>query len=138
MKRIALALWLAFALIVSTQWTGAQERQTAPIFTGRADPMDAKDITAGRRRFEAGARAAWHSHDKGQLLFVEKGRGRVQRRGELTRDLKEGDSDYTAPNVVHWHGAAPDQELVQINIGFGGATKWFDKVTDEEYSGRKQ
>jgi len=138
MKRIALALWLALALIVSTRWTGAQQRTGAPIFTGKVDALDAKDISAGRRRFEAAARAAWHSHDKGQLLFVEKGRGRVQRRGEPIRDLKEGESDYTAPNVVHWHGAAPDQELVQVNIGFGGETKWFDKVTDEEYSGKKK
>jgi hypothetical protein len=29
-----------------------------------------------------------------------------------------------APDVAHWHGAAPDQPLVQINIGFGGGAKW--------------
>ena len=138
MKRIALALWLALALIVSTRFTGAQEPPTAPIFTGRTDSLDAKDITAGRRRFEAAARTAWHSHDKGQLLLVEKGRARVQRRGEPIRDLKPGDSDYTAPNVVHWHGAAADQELVQVNIGFGGGAKWFEKVTDDEYTGKKK
>ena len=138
MKRIALALWLALALIVSARFTGAQQPPTAPIFTGKTDSLDAKDITAGRRRFEAAARTAWHSHDKGQLLLVEKGRGRVQRRGEPIRDLKPGDSDYTAPDVVHWHGAAPDQELVQVNIGFGGGAKWFEKVGDEEYNGKKR
>jgi quercetin dioxygenase-like cupin family protein len=138
MKRIALALWLALALIVSTRFTGAQAPPTAPIFIGKVDALDAKDISAGRRHFEAGARTAWHSHDKGQLLFMEKGRGRAQRRGEPIRDLKEGESEYTAPDVVHWHGAAPDHDLVQVNIGFGGGTKWFEKVTDEEYNGKKK
>jgi len=28
----------------------------------------------------------------------------------------------------------PGQALVQINIGFGGETKWMDKVTDAEYN----
>jgi len=50
------------------------------------------------------------------------------------RDLGVGDSDYAGPNVVHWHGAAPDQPLVQINVGFGGDTKWMEQVTDAEYT----
>ena len=87
--------------------------------------------------FEPGARSAWHTHDKGQLIFVEQGRGRVQRKGESIRELKLGDSDYTAPNVVHWHGATPDQALVQINVGFGGETRWLEKVTDAEYTAKR-
>jgi quercetin dioxygenase-like cupin family protein len=138
MKRIALAVSLSALFIVSTRWMGAQPPAGDPRFTGRSDAMDSKDLSIGRRRFEAGARAAWHSHDKGQLLFVEQGRGRVQRRGEAIRELKPGDSDYTEPNVVHWHGAAPDQAFVQINVAFGGDTKWMEKVTDDEYLGRKK
>ena len=52
-----------------------------PRFTGISTVLDAKDLSAARRRFEPGARSAWHSHDNGQLLFVEKGRGRTQKRG---------------------------------------------------------
>ena len=95
--------------------------------------MEGKDLTVARRSFEAGARSAWHSHDKGQLLMVEEGRMRTQKRGQTVKELGVGESDYTGPNMVHWHGAAKSQALVQINVGFGGETKWMEKVTDAEY-----
>ena len=50
-------------------------------------------------------------------------------------ELGVGASDYTPPNIIHWHGAAADQALVQINAGFGGAAKWFEEVTADEYAG---
>jgi hypothetical protein len=31
----------------------------------------------------------------------------------------------------------PGQALVQINVGFGGETKWMDKVSDAEYGIKK-
>jgi quercetin dioxygenase-like cupin family protein len=119
MKRIVLLLGLVLLLVVSTHWVG-QAQQTAagaqagddPRFTGKSVTMDGKDLSAARRHFEPGARTAWHSHDNGQLLL---------------------ESEYAGPNVVHWHGATLGQALVQINIGFGGDTKWMEKVTDAEY-----
>ncbi|HEY6508905.1 MAG TPA: hypothetical protein VIY56_12885, partial [Vicinamibacterales bacterium] len=51
-------------------------------YTGQTSRMATDDALLGRRRFEAGARSAWHTHPVGQLLFVESGRLRVQRRGE--------------------------------------------------------
>jgi quercetin dioxygenase-like cupin family protein len=96
--------------------------------------MDGKDLSAARRRFEPGARTAWHSHDKGQLLWVEDGRLRTQIKGGPVRELGAGESDYTGPNIAHWHGATAGQVLVQINIGFGGETKWMEKVSDAEYN----
>jgi|SRR5579864_3549385 len=137
MKRIALASFLVVIFIASTRWTGAQQRGGPAQFTGTSTVMDGKDLSAARRRFEAGARTYWHSHDNGQLLLVEKGKMRVQKRGQPMRELGVGESDYTGPNVVHWHGAAPDQPLVQINIGFGGGSKWFEEVTADEYAGKK-
>ena len=100
--------------------------------------MEGKDLTIARRRFEPGARTYWHSHERGQLLMVEQGRMRVQKRGQPMQELNVGGTDYTAPDIVHWHGAAPGQALVQINAGFGGAAKWFDEVTADEYSGKKR
>ena len=88
------------------------------------------------RWFEPGARTAWHRHVEGQLLFVEKGRARVQKRGGALREMSVGDSDYTPPNVDHWHGAVPDQEFYQVALGFGEATDWLEKVSDEQYNGR--
>jgi quercetin dioxygenase-like cupin family protein len=137
MNRVALVLTLAVILAVSTRWTRAQQPADDPRFTGRSDNLDAKDLGIGRRSFEAGARSAWHSHDKGQLLFVEQGHGRVQRKGEPIREMKVGDSDYTAPNVVHWHGAVPNERYVQIAVSFGGEIKWMQKVTDAEYNAKK-
>jgi quercetin dioxygenase-like cupin family protein len=105
-----------------------------PNFTGVVTSLDAKDVTAGRRNFEAGARTAWHSHDKGQLIYAESGRMRTGRRGEAFKEYAAGGSEYTAPNVEHWHGATPKEPLVQVNIQFGGTTKWLTRTTDEEYN----
>ena len=58
------------------------------------------------------------------------------KRGGKMRELKAGESDYTAPNVVHWHGAAPKEPLVQINVGFSGGSKWYEAVTDDQYNGK--
>ena len=139
MKRAALVLTFAVVLAASSRWTRAQQPAAGtddPRFTGKSDNLDAKDLGVGRRSFEAGARSAWHTHDKGQLIFVEQGRGRVQRKGESIRELKLGDSDYTAPNVVHWHGAAPNERYVQVAVSFGGDIKWMQKVTDAEYNAK--
>ena len=132
MARIAALLWLVLAGVVAAQQTGS-----APRFTGKSDVMDGKDLTAARRHFDAGARTYWHSHDNGQLLLVEQGKMRAQKRGQAARDYGVGDTDYTPPNVVHWHGATPDQPLVQINVQFGGQTKWFDEVTAAEYDAKR-
>jgi quercetin dioxygenase-like cupin family protein len=129
MKRIAVLLWLALAAVVAAQQVPDDSR-----FTGKTIVMDGKDLSAARRRFEPGARTAWHSHDKGQLLWVEDGRLRTQIKGGPVRELGAGESDYTGPNIAHWHGATAGQVLVQINIGFGGETKWMEKVSDAEYN----
>ena len=134
MKRIMLAVSLTAIGLVTAL---AQEPGTRPQFTGTSTTMDGKDLSAARRSFEAGARSYWHSHDNGQLLFVEKGTMRTQKRGGKMLELKTGESDYTAPNVVHWHGAGPKEPLVQINVGFSGGSKWYEAVTDDQYNGKK-
>jgi quercetin dioxygenase-like cupin family protein len=56
--------------------------------------------------------------------------------GEPARLLQKGDKVEIPPNVVHWHGAAPDSEFshiaVSLNTDKGGAV-WLKPVTDEEY-----
>ena len=137
MKRVTVLLWLVLALVVGVHWVGEAQQPPAGAddtrFTGKSVAMEGKDLTVARRHFEPGARSAWHSHDKGQLLMVEEGRMRTQKRGQTVKELGVGESDYTGPNMVHWHGAAKSQALVQINVGFGGETKWMEKVTDAEY-----
>jgi len=131
MTRIAVLLGLGLLLVGSSY-----AQQTPPLFTGKSAVMDGKDLSAARRSFEPGARTYWHSHDHGQLLLVEDGRMRTQKKGGPVKELGKGESDYAGPNVVHWHGAVPGQALVQINVGFGGETKWMEKVTDAEYGRR--
>lgn len=124
------------AAVSASQAPQSTAAEDAARFTGATSTLDASALRATRRRFEAGARSAWHAHERGQLLFVEEGRGRVQKRGQAIRNIGPGDSDYTGPNVVHWHGATPDQPLVQSALAFGGETKWTEKVTDAEYLGK--
>jgi quercetin dioxygenase-like cupin family protein len=105
-------------------------------FTGASRSLEPGGLRVSHRWFEPGARSAWHRHLDGQLLFVEKGRARVQKRGGPLRELGVGDSDYTPPNVDHWHGAVPDEELYQVALGFSETTDWLEKVSDEQYEGR--
>jgi quercetin dioxygenase-like cupin family protein len=144
MKRILL-LGSMVILLGSVAWTKPRPAQQAGAaaaalgearFTGKTAALDAAGAVAGRRRFEAGARTAWHSHPNGQLLFVQEGRARIQKQGQPFKDFGPGQSDFTAPNIVHWHGATPDSALVHVAVGFGGETRWLEKVTDEEYAGK--
>jgi 4-carboxymuconolactone decarboxylase len=142
MNRIVLVASCATLLAMSAVWTGraqqAPQGAVPPRITGTSAAMDAKDLNVARRRFDAGARTYWHSHAQGQLLLVEQGRMRLQKRDQAIRELGAGESDYTGPNVLHWHGAAADQAAVQINVGFGGMTTWADEVTADEYGGKKR
>ena len=142
MKRLVLVAGFASLLVLTAVWTGFAQQPPAGAnparLTGTSTTMEGKDLTIARRRFEPGARTYWHSHDRGQLLMVEQGKMRVQKRGQPMRELGVGQSDYTAPEVVHWHGAGPDQALVQINAGFGGGAKWFEEVAADDYGGKKR
>ncbi len=99
MRRVTVLLWLVLALVVGVHWVGEAQQPPAgaddPRFTGKSVAMEGKDLTVARRHFEPGARSAWHSHDKGQLLMVEEGRMRTQKRGQTVKELGVGESDYT-------------------------------------------
>ena len=140
--RSLVAVFLGVVLLVTTavQWVSHAEQAAAPAspnqnYTGQTSSVDQAGMLAGRRRFEAGARSAWHIHPAGQLIFIEEGRARVQRRGEPIRELKQHESDFTPANVPHWHGAAPDSHAVQASLSFGGIGPWLEPVTDDEYRG---
>ncbi|WP_160246683.1 MULTISPECIES: alpha/beta fold hydrolase [Bacteroidaceae] len=116
-----------------------------PNFTGDAwlemfvTKADSMDCTVGNVTFALGVRNSWHSHPGGQILLCTSGEGRYQEKGKPVQVLRPGDVVKIAPNVVHWHGAAPDSEFKHIAIGpqqsKGGAV-WLDAVTDEEYNNR--
>ena len=87
--------------------------------------------------FSPGCRNNWHSHTGGQLLIAVGGRGYYQKKGRPARALLPGDIVEIAPDVVHWHGAAPDSWFSHLAIevpGENNSTEWLEPVGDEEYA----
>jgi quercetin dioxygenase-like cupin family protein len=132
MRLVTAAIILAAGVFTMT--VVAQHVEPGPVVTGTVTRMDTPDISGGRQKFAARARTAWHRHDKGELLFAEAGRMRTGRRSEPFKEYQPGGSEYTAPNVEHWHGATPAEPLVQVNVQFGGKATWLSRTTDLEYN----
>ncbi len=87
--------------------------------------------------FEPGCRNNWHSHTGGQILIAVGGVGYYQERGKAARRLLPGDVVEIAPNVVHWHGAAPDNWFSHIAVECNPQTNkntWYERVSDEDYT----
>jgi quercetin dioxygenase-like cupin family protein len=113
-------------------WIVGIAAQQSNFVGGNPTQMDAKAVRTLRLRFAAASRSNWHSHSHGQLLMVEEGRGRTQDRDGMLREVVPGQPWYTKPGVEHWHGAAPDQDVVQLTI-YEGDVKWLEPVGDEVY-----
>lgn len=111
-------------------------RGLASRMTGTIEVRDTKNMSSSRIRFEAGARTNWHLHSAAQLLLVEEGRGRLQELGSPIVEIQAGQPVLTKPNVLHWHGAAPDQAALQFSV-YSGTLEWKDPVTDDQYLGKK-
>jgi quercetin dioxygenase-like cupin family protein len=88
-------------------------------------------IRVSRVRFQPGAHTNWHVHLEGQVLYIESGRGRVQKWGGEIREVGPGDVVYTAPGEKHWHGAALDSSMTHIATTVG-ATEWKEKVAEQK------
>jgi quercetin dioxygenase-like cupin family protein len=99
---------------------------------GTPSQLDAKAIRTLRLKFPAGSRSNWHSHASGQLLMIEEGKGRTQERNGPLLEMTPGTPWFTKAGVEHWHGAAPDQDVVQLTI-YEGDVKWLEPVTDAVY-----
>lgn len=87
--------------------------------------------------FEPGCRNNWHSHTGGQVLIVVGGKGYYQERGKTARQLLPGDVVEIAPNVVHWHGAAPDSWLSHLAVECNpqiNKNTWLEPVDDKQYA----
>lgn len=108
---------------------------------GYVSAADGFGCTVANVTFAPGCRNSWHSHKGGQLLLCTSGKGYYQEKGKPIQLLLPGDVVKIAPDVVHWHGAAPDSEFRHIAIGTqldkGGVT-WLEPVTDEEYNSYKE
>jgi quercetin dioxygenase-like cupin family protein len=113
----------------------ASERMTET-FTGEVFSDVVLPATAGVRvqtvTFAPGACTHWHTHERGQLLFVLSGGGHIRVRGEEVRPLRPGDTVWIPPDEEHWHGAGPESLLVHTAVSLG-ETRWLEPVAEADY-----
>lgn len=152
MKGILLATIIAIATDASAQGAAnlvitraaARPSRVAPAenFTGTVRVQTLFDTTATTRAygasvsFEAGARTAWHTHPRGQILIVTEGVGRVQRWDGPVEEIRPGDVVRIPPGAKHWHGAGPASAMTHIAIvehRDGSGVNWMEKVSDAQY-----
>jgi len=111
--------------------------RVTPLVTGEEPSC----LSCGSVAFQAGARSAWHTHPKGQLLVVTEGAGLIQEWGQPLRRIQKGDVIWTPAGVKHWHGASPSATMTHTAIQEslnGKNVEWLEKVTDEEYKAAPQ
>jgi 4-carboxymuconolactone decarboxylase len=119
----------------------------AEYFTGSVrvemlfEAVDPSHASGGSVSFEAGARTAWHSHPRGQILIVTAGVGRVQRWGDAVEEIRTGDVVRIPAGQKHWHGASPRASMTHVAISehqAGTTVQWMEKVTEEQYNAPPQ
>lgn len=121
---------------------GEENTQYAKFFIGKsylAQLTSNKDLNVPvcNVTFEPGCRNNWHSHTGGQILIAVGGKGYYQEKDKPARLLLPGDVVEIAPNVVHWHGAAPDSWFSHLAIECNPQTNkntWLEPVNDEQYT----
>ena len=64
--------------------------------------------------------------------MVEEGRAARRSAADRCSRWVPGQPWFTKAGVEHWHGAAPDQDVVQLTI-YEGEVKWLEPVTDAVY-----
>lgn len=129
-------------LVITRAATRPSLAAPAANFTGTVRVQPLFDTTASTRAygasvsFSAGARTAWHTHPRGQVLIVTEGVGRVQLWGGPVEEIRVGDVVRIPPGAKHWHGAAPTAAMTHIAIVEyfdGRSTEWMEKVSDAQY-----
>ncbi len=128
--------------------TRAQDIKTVDggnkVFTGKVSlrslsaELPGMPVSSAYVIFEAGARSYWHTHPTGQVLVIAEGEGRSGVFGQKVSVLKKGDVVVCPKGVKHFHGAAPNQRMVQMTItgsdAQGKNVEWLEPVTDEQYN----
>lgn len=122
--------------------TGDENSGYAQYFSGKSwlaslTTMKALNVPMSNVTFEPGCRNNWHSHTGGQILIAVGGVGYYQEKGKPARRLEPGDVVEIAPDVVHWHGAAPDSWFSHLAIECNpqmNKNTWLGPVSDAEYA----
>lgn len=105
---------------------------------GIRNPSKDTAVGAANVHFSPDARTAWHTHPKGQTIYVIEGVGLAQSQGGQIEIIRPGDVIYFEPNENHWHGATKNRFMAHIAMqeadSDGGVVVWGNHVTDEEYA----
>jgi quercetin dioxygenase-like cupin family protein len=116
--------------------TQSEDRTDGATFTGTvwADLglAGVPGVTINDVFFGPGGRTYWHHHENGQVLLIERGRGRVQTRDGEGAWVEAGDVVFFNPGEEHGHGATGDTYLLHRAISLG-ETVWLDEVDESDY-----
>lgn len=115
------------------------ERFTGDVYLNPiAAPVEPAWLASALVRFTPGARTHWHSHAKGQVLYVTDGVGLVGTRGGDIVRVTAGETVKCPAGEEHWHGATDSTLMAHIAMVVGDAsgdgTTWLEPVTDEQYT----
>jgi quercetin dioxygenase-like cupin family protein len=104
---------------------------------GIQSPNEDSPLSFAHVRFTPGARTVWHTHPKGQTLYVTDGIGYVGSRGGEVQEIRPGDVVFIEPGEEHRHGATRDRFMAHLALNEaddqGQVVSWLEPVTDEDY-----
>lgn len=128
---------MEFTTSGGTSAQGPSDWFTGTVFVdGIRNPDGQSAVGAAHVRFTPGARTAWHTHPKGQTLYITDGIGRIGTRAGV-REFRPGDVVYIEPGEEHWHGATGERFMSHVAIqeadADGQVVTWGEHVSDEEY-----
>ena len=86
--------------------------------------------------FAEEARTNWHTHPKGQILYITVGVCLYQEWEGETVTLQVGDSITIPAGVKHWHGANSSTKMSHIAVQpimNGVDAVWLEPVADAQY-----
>jgi len=94
---------------------GPSEWFTGAVFVDTiAAPSEGSRVSASVVHFTPGARTAWHTHPRGQTIWVSEGVGLCQRRADPIEVIRPGDRVFFEPGEEHWHGTASNRIMMHI------------------------
>jgi quercetin dioxygenase-like cupin family protein len=122
------------------QQTSETMRGPADWFTGEVwvqgtlGPNESPSLRSAIVNFAAGARTAWHTHPRGQMIAIISGVCATQREGGPIEHALPGDVVWFAPSERHWHGATPNRPMVHLAVQeadeTGQVVTWLEHVVD--------
>jgi quercetin dioxygenase-like cupin family protein len=121
-----------------TTVAGPADWFTGAVFIdGVQSPDDASRLSCAHVRFTPGARTVWHTHPKGQTLYVTDGIGYVGTRGGRVQEIRPGDVVFIEPGEEHWHGATPARFMAHVALNEadedGQVVTWLEPVSEADY-----